>query len=578
MLKQQWDTLRNGNLKLEDFRFGSGKKVWWNCPIGKDHIWKASIVKRINGGECPVCAGRMIVNSNCLRTTNPELTKEWHQIKNGSLTPDNVYRGSGKKVWWLCSKCKDHEWEAQIKHRVAGSGCPICSNKKVVTSNSLALTHPDLVSEWHPTRNIDISPAEVVAGSDRLVWWLCKKNQTHEWQARINKRTIRKQGCPVCSGRNPDKEHNLATLFPEIAAQWNYVKNSPLKPEHFRPRSNKKVWWICKKVTSHTYPCTITNRVQGVECSICSGRLVDVSNSLQTLFPTIAEEWHPTKNGKLTPADIAAGTTRRFWWKCAKGEDHEWQSTSANRIAGKNCPVCEGLKVVASNCLSTTHPKLSKEWHPTRNENLTPYDVVANSHKTVWWKCSQNPIHEWRASVKNRSSQHNGCPYCKLTPQSKQELTIIFELKSIFPTINPKGHYFKHNDKKWTIDIFIPELKLGIEFDGSYWHRDKDLLDIQKNSICLTNGIKIIRIREHPLTKTSDMDIISSIPFSAKTVVDNLLRKIKMIVPIPRDKLLIINNYQEQSTLKAEEQLDHYVSKLFRNKMVKFGQNAENEH
>lgn len=558
LLKQQWDTHRNGNLKLEDIKFGSGKKIWWICPKGADHIWQASFVKRVDGGECPICAGRTIVKSNCLKTTHPEIAKEWHPTKNGNLTPENVYNGSEKKVWWLCAK--GHECESQIKQRVVKKGCQSCK--------SIATTHPGLITEWHPTKNIGISPTEFIAGSDKIVWWLCKTNPTHEWQARINKRAIRNHGCHACAGTIADNENNLLINFPIIASQWNYEKNNPLRPEQFRARSNKKVWWICTKDKSHSYPTTITNRVQGFGCSICAGRLVDISNSMQTLFPSIAKQWHPTKNGTLTPSDIVAGTSRKYWWKCEKGDDHEWQSTGGNRIAGKNCPICEGLKVVKSNCLSTTHPTLSLQWHPTKNDTQTSNDVIAGSHKLVWWQCSQNPLHEWKASIKNRSSKKHGCPYCKLTPQSKQELTIMFELKSIFPSINPKGHYINHKGKKWTIDIFITELNLGIEFDGSYWHRNKDLLDKHKNSICEANGVKIIRIREHPLTITSDNDITSAIPFSAKTVMNNLMQKIKMF-PLTEDKLQLINDYQMQPDIQAEKQLDSYIKKLFRNKLDK---------
>lgn len=557
LLKQQWDTHRNGNLKLEDIKFGSGKKVWWICPQGADHIWQASFVKRVDGGECPICAGRTIVKSNCLKTTHPEIAKEWHPTKNGNITPENVYNGSEKKVWWQCAK--GHEWESQIKQRVVKKGCQIC--------NSIATTHPDLITEWHLIKNIDISPTEFIAGSDKIVWWLCKKDPTHEWQAGINKRVVRNQGCPACTGRIADNKKNLLVDFPIIASQWNYEKNCPLRPEQFRARSNKKVWWICTKNKSHSYLTTISNRVQGFGCSICAGRLVDISNSMQTLYPSIAKQWHPTKNGTLTPSDIVAGTNRKYWWKCEKGDDHEWLSTGGNRIAGKNCPICEGLKVVKSNCLSTTHPSLALQWHPAKNETLTSNDLIAGSHKLVWWQCSQNPLHEWKASIKNRSSKKHGCPYCKLTPQSKQELTIMFELKSIFPSINPKGHYFNHKGKNWTLDIFITELNLGIEFDGSYWHRNKVLLDTQKNSICEANGVKIIRIREHPLTVTSENDITSTIPFSAKTIMNELTQKIKMMFELGQDTLQLIEKYQMQPDIQAEKQLDSYIKKLFRNKL-----------
>ena len=61
-----------------------------------------------------------------LQAINPKLAKEWHPTKNRKLTPRDVMPGSGKKVWWQCSK--GHEWQAIIRNRskAKGIGCPEC--------------------------------------------------------------------------------------------------------------------------------------------------------------------------------------------------------------------------------------------------------------------------------------------------------------------------------------------------------------------------------------------------------------------------------------------------------------------
>ena len=45
------------------------------------------------------------------------------------------------------------------------------------------------------------------------------------------------------------------------------------------------------------------------------------------------------------------------------------------------------------------------------------------------------------------------------------------------------------------INIFIPSLQIGIEYDGYRWHKNPEN-DIMKNDICSKNGITLIRIRE----------------------------------------------------------------------------------
>lgn len=71
----------------------------------------------------------------------------------------------------------------------------------------------------------------------------------------------------------------------------------------------------------------------------------------------------------------------------------------------------------------TPHPDLAKEWHPTKNGNLTPQDIGANSCKKVWWQCDKN--HEWETSITMRA-KGLGCPYCNgklLKKPNKKEPT-----------------------------------------------------------------------------------------------------------------------------------------------------------
>ena len=49
---------------------------------------------------------------------------------------------------------------------------------------------------------------------------------------------------------------------------------------------------------------------------------------------------------------------------------------------------------------------------------------------------------------------------------------------------------------KASLDLFIPSLKLAIEYDGYYYHTDKRTIDMAKSSLCRSYGIRIIRIVE----------------------------------------------------------------------------------
>ena len=83
--------------------------------------------------------------------------------------------------------------------------------------------------------------------------------------------------------------------------------------------------------------------------------------SLAETHPEVAKQWHPTKNGDLSPKDFTPGSGKKVWWKCDKGEDHEWRTKIIKRTYGGKCPICSGRKIVKSNSLATVNPELSKQ-------------------------------------------------------------------------------------------------------------------------------------------------------------------------------------------------------------------------
>ena len=128
----------------------------------------------------------------------------------------------------------------------------------------------------------------------------------------------------------------------------------------------------------------------------------------EVLFPELVKEWHPTKNGDLTPYDVMKGTSKNVWWQCKKG--HEWQDSPNHRTRGRGCPYCSGRRVSKENSLQAKYPDIAKEWHPTKNGDLTPSNITYGSEKKVWWVCENG--HEWQATIYNRTGRKSGCPHC----------------------------------------------------------------------------------------------------------------------------------------------------------------------
>ncbi|CAN2177919.1 Probable Zinc-ribbon domain containing protein [Candidatus Nanopelagicaceae bacterium] len=221
----------------------------WKCSEG--HIWKASNNTRINGGGCHVCQGDKVVPGvNDFLTTHPKLGLEINGWDGSRFT----YGSDTRQEW----KCKDgHVWTATIASRSAGSGCPYCSNKKVLPGiNDLQTRYPQIAAEafgW--------DPSSVFPFSNLQRDWQCPLG--HIYRDTPNHRTVRTTGCHYCSSHKVLVGFNdLLSTNPELAQEahnWD--------PATVTSGSNKKREWKCNQ--GHIWTATIASRrISG--CPTCT--------------------------------------------------------------------------------------------------------------------------------------------------------------------------------------------------------------------------------------------------------------------------------------------------------------------
>lgn len=350
---------------------------------------------------------RQSLSEYCKAYGKESLLSEWDRERNKPLLPDDVSHGSKKKIWWLCEK--GHSWKAAVYTRTKGSGCPYCKGRHTLPGrNDLASRCPGLMAQWHPEKNAPLTPQQIAVNSHRSVWWRCE--QGHEWRATVKSRT-KGAACPVCANRKVFPGVNdLATTCPELAAEWDTEKNLPLKADELTRGTRRKVWWRCKK--GHQWQASVASRVSGTGCPVCAGKIIIAGeNDLVSMFPNIAWQWHPDRNGSLKPENCAPSSNRKVWWRCPLGHDYQ-AAVSARTVHSSGCPYCVGRKVLPGfNDLATLEPELAASWHPTLNGELTPDAVTAGSSRKVWWVCSQG--HVWKAVINSRTGEKRcGCPVC----------------------------------------------------------------------------------------------------------------------------------------------------------------------
>jgi len=333
-ISKEWDYEKNSGLLPEQFTSGSNVKAWWKCEHG--HSWKAMIHSRKKHG-CPHCYGNILaVGVNDLQTVNPGLASEWDSLKN-ACTPDSAAANSAHKAWWRCTN--GHSWQATIRNRNYGNGCPYCANRYTLKGfNDLLSVDSELCKEWDYEKNAPLLPDEVTLNTSKSVWWRCTKE--HSWKATVAHRR-KGSGCPVCAGKAVIAgDNDLKTLRPDIADEWDYDKNGDLLPDHVTVQSTPKVWWRCKR--GHSYMSRVYNRSNGNGCPYCAGNLPIVGeNDLATLYPELLAEWDFEKNGSKKPQDYTCGSNKKAGWKCSRG--HRWKASIVSRtVYGCKCPYCKG--------------------------------------------------------------------------------------------------------------------------------------------------------------------------------------------------------------------------------------------
>lgn len=364
--------------------------------------------------------------------------------------------------------------------------------------NNLQSQYPGIAKYWHPTKNGHLHPSDVAPRSNKPVWWTC--DEEHSYQRSPDKQVQSKASCPICNGRRFEPGVNdIVTKFPHIADEWDYDTNSPDRPEDYSFISAKRFGWKCKSCGT-SWNTTIANRcIRGSGCPNCAGKKRwekrFAGMDLGITDPELLEEWDYELNEK-GPECYTPQSGAKVHWRCKKC-GYRYVSTISNKSNGRKCACCQRKIVVPGiNDLAKTHPKIAAEWDYERNGDLKPQDVLAGTRRKVFWKCPEG--HSYEASINHRTTpgRETNCPKCNDGRQTSfAEQAVFYYVKKLFPdAINRYKEIF---GKGMELDIFIPSIRVAIEYDGEAWHRpEKRAREKKKYQICKKNGIKLIRLVE----------------------------------------------------------------------------------
>lgn len=358
-----------------------------------------------------------------------ELEAEWSESNRNTIW--DYTHGCREKFEWKCEK--GHTWETTIANRVKGTKCPVCAGMKLLTGyNDLATVAPHLLGEWDYEKN-ESNPDRVLSGSHKKVWWICDKG--HEYLATPGKR-VDGTGCPYCANKKVLCNYNdLASQFPEIAAEWDYEHNGTATPQDVVYGSHKRFSWKC--AFGHVWKCSVANRTEGHNCPYCTGRKVLAGfNDLKTLNPTLASEWDHEKN-TINPDQVSAFSHKKVYWKC-KDCGYSWYAQIKARHYGCGCPTCAKEKrheLTLANAFEK-RPDLADEYVMDCNKIIFPDESKIGRNSKLWWKCKKG--HVWEATLEKRLANKN-CPYCAHKRVTKED-----NLEMLYPELAKEWDYDKN--------------------------------------------------------------------------------------------------------------------------------------
>lgn len=346
----------------------------------------------------------------------------------------------------------------------------------------------------------------VYAGSSTVLCvWRCEKGQ-HTWCATPNRLTNARGGsfCGICAGKIIIPGRSLAAVAPWLADEWDLDANSSLNPWRIAPNDNRKYYWKCPVADDHRWQASPNNRYgKGSRCRMCTGKEASSTNNMM-LYPHLIQEWDHEKNALdgLEPDKLTYGAKVEANWICQRyPAGHRWPAPVYKRSAGSGCPFCSSHEVSSLNSLAEQQPELAKQFDIPLNGKTPDTVSVSSNDRTIWWRCPVEPAHHvWQAQPNNRVAGRTGCPDCNTPGKSAQEVRLAYELASELH-FSPTQHVIRDGSGgTMIVDMILPDQRLIIEFDGSYWHADKVEKDDAKARQLRKDGWTVIRVREHPLS------------------------------------------------------------------------------
>ena len=503
----RWDYELNDNLDPTDLFPNSNKHAYFKCSKG--HSVKRKIMDFYKSTKCPECEKEK--TKLIYQVPNTQLF--WNYSKNIVINLDKVIYSSRESAYFKCPNCA-YGWASSVILWSKRRYCPCCGfdgtegsierNRSLIEKNKIItfrMANPEDADMWDYKKNNDLTPDNVLYGSNKKVHFKCKKG--HGFKKAINEMTTsdgKSRGCPHCkktSQKALSGENDFFKECPMGKEMWDYNENIGIEPETLLKSSGIKAHFKCSH--GHTFIRRIQQFTKYPKCPKCD---FIKNHSIVNTRPETLEFWDYEKN-TLSPYEVTPYSKDEAYWRCKKC-GHQWSAVIANRATAiKNkCPSCDMGRVFSKNQIRVKNfrnlnPEASNLWIDEMNNGLTPDNTAEKSGKTVYMRCINNSEHIYQRAVYRIPKENPfGCPFCfeersKTVPGKTDLFTICENAKDMWnqiknegydvSCINPKlpdkvcwkcehGHDFERAIKKFVISQKCPKCKKIRSSIASYPH------------------------------------------------------------------------------------------------------------
>jgi very-short-patch-repair endonuclease/uncharacterized C2H2 Zn-finger protein len=448
-LRKDWAADLN-EMSFESLSYGANKQVMWRCHAC-GHEWLAYVYNRWRkdgtGTDCPMCAGKVVTRETSFGGKYPELLRFLDPDGNEGFDPFAVAPTARTEVNFRCEH--GHRYERSLMTLVGNEGrCKMCAGQVATETNNLAVVFPEIATEWHPTRNHDLTPSDVTPFSNKPVWWLCSAG--HSFQQVVHKRTQRGDQCPKCWSRSSRTQNRVAAemeavlgkvelnakvqgyevdvwlpefhLGFEIDGNYHHTKRLAqdtaksealatagvrlirLRDDQLPPIDGDVVLFHEEVEKRHIEQLLERTGITTQEVSDYLStdgflnedgyralnkqlRSVPLEKSLLHLSPEVAAEWDYEANFPIRPEDVYNQSNEDYFFRCPRcGSSYRARVSHRTGPSKSGCECNRGRRFTEKVSLAALYPEIAAHWDEEGN-TVSPWEIGPWDTETRLWKC-----------------------------------------------------------------------------------------------------------------------------------------------------------------------------------------------